>query len=116
MEAKCRKNHRTFYPRYDLAADDCWVLTYGIKDLPQGQSVGSAGGAGMDLGRTRTGPQYRCPWCGNKDYVRCGRCGNLTCYRDGDFECAYCGNVGKVTGTISADQMKKLVKTTGSGQ
>ena len=44
---------------------------------------------------------YHCPACGNKDIVRCGKCGCITCYDGkGDFTCAYCGNSGKVSGTI----------------
>lgn len=44
---------------------------------------------------------YHCPICGNKDIVRCGKCHNITCYDgSGTFKCAYCGNRGKVCGTI----------------
>ena len=44
---------------------------------------------------------YHCPICGNKDIVRCGKCHRITCYDgSGYFKCAYCGNSGKVSGTI----------------
>jgi len=44
---------------------------------------------------------YRCPICGNKDIVRCGKCHNITCYDgSGSFTCAYCGNSGRVSGVM----------------
>ena len=51
---------------------------------------------GLDTSRT-----YHCPICGNKHIVRCGRCHHITCYdQRGNFTCAYCGNSGKVSGTM----------------
>ena len=39
--------------------------------------------------------------CRNKHIVRCGRCHHITCYdQSGNFTCAYCGNSGKVSGTM----------------
>lgn len=53
---------------------------------------------GLHVGRT-----YHCPVCGNKDIVRCGKCKRITCYDGkGTFTCAYCGNSGKVSGTIDS--------------
>lgn len=53
---------------------------------------------GLYVGRT-----YHCPVCGNKDIVRCGKCKRITCYDGkGTFTCAYCGNSGKVSGTIDS--------------
>ncbi len=43
----------------------------------------------------------KCPTCGNTGFVKCGRCGELTCWNEGHFVCAACGNSGEVTGTIS---------------
>lgn len=118
FEAKCIKTGKLFYPRYDLAADDCWTLTYGVKELPYGHKAAGAGGPGFAITATKVGPQYKCPWCGNTSYVRCGRCGKLTCYDDrtDTFTCGHCGNRGKITGTISTDEMKSMVKSSGSGQ
>lgn len=118
LEAKCLKTRKLFYPRYDLGADDYWVLTYGEKTLPAGHSAAGAQGPRFNIPRRRVGPQYKCPWCGDTDFVRCGRCHNLTCHDAGskDFTCAHCGNTGKITGTISGDDMKNMVKSSGSGQ
>ena len=113
LEAKCAVCGKTFYPRYDLAADDCWVLTYGVKELPTGMDSSN-----ININRRRTGPQYKCPWCGNTDFVRCGRCGKITCHdaNKDTFSCVHCGNTGKISGVISGDDMKSMVKTSGSGQ
>ena len=53
---------------------------------------------GLHVGRT-----YHCSICGNKDIVRCGKCRRITCYDGkGHFTCAYCGNSGKVSGTMDS--------------
>lgn len=118
LEAKCKKSGKIFYPRYDLGADDSWVLTYGQKELPKGQKVVGSDGPGFKISKRRTGPQYKCPWCGNNDFVRCGNCGKITCHPSGytSFTCAYCGNSGKITGTITSDDIKGMVKSSGNGQ
>lgn len=102
LKILCVQEKKSFHARYDFAADDRWVLTYGIKDAGFSDIHNSDGNSKkIDIGQSRTGPQYRCPYCGNKDYVRCGKCKKLTCYSgDGDFECASCGNIGTVTGVI----------------
>lgn len=57
--------------------------------------------AGLYASRT-----YHCPVCGNKDIVRCGICLRITCYDgSGSFKCAYCGNSGKVSGTMDRVQV-----------
>lgn len=54
--------------------------------------------SGLYVGRT-----YHCPVCENKDIVRCGKCRRITCYDGkGHFTCAYCGNSGKVSGTMDS--------------
>lgn len=117
-EAKCGSTKQTFYPRFDLGADDSWVLTYGVKELPTGQQVSSAGNSRLDLSRMRDGPQYKCPWCGNKGLVGCGYCGKLTCYNDRDRHsvCAHCGKRGRIGGSFSGKDMEKSVIASGSGQ
>ncbi len=109
MRARCQKNKRDFALRYDFGADGRWVLTYGVTlqemDRNSGQSVGNKT---IDIGRTRTGPQYKCPYCGSKSFVRCGRCRCLTCYDEkGYFTCAYCNNSGEVKGYIDFLEGKK---------
>lgn len=118
LEAKCIKSGKIFYPRYDLGADDSWVLTYGQKELPKGQKTVGSDRPGFKISKRRVGPQYKCPWCGNTGFVRCGNCGKITCCPGGStsFTCAYCGNSGKITGTITGDDIKGMVKSSGNGQ
>lgn len=46
--------------------------------------------------------QIRCPTCGSDGFVKCGKCGELTCHVYGEsyFKCASCDNEGTVSGTI----------------
>ena len=105
LSVNCVRTHRTFYARYDFAYDGVWVLTYGLKDMPSDKS-GSSGSSGIskiDLSNSRTGPQYKCPYCGNTEFVLCGKCKKLTCYSgSGNFVCDHCGNTGEVSGTIES--------------
>lgn len=101
----CVSTHKTFYARYDYAYDNKWVLTYGLKSIPSDSSGGISTGnmSKIDMSNTRVGPQYKCPYCGNYDFVRCGRCHKLTCYSgSGKFVCDHCGNTGDVNGTIDS--------------
>lgn len=105
LPINCVNAHRTFYARYDFAYDGAWVLTYGLKDIPLDVSGGSKSGEGreIDLSNSRTGPQYRCPYCGNTSFVQCGACHKLTCYSgNGNFACDHCGHTGEVSGTIDS--------------
>ena len=105
IPAKCGKTSRDFYMMYYKAFDGKWVLTYGKKELPR--SSGGAGNAvAVKLDSVRTGPQYKCPHCGQKYTFKCWNCGKSTCY-DGDDQdgrevvCAHCGESG-VFRTVSS--------------
>lgn len=112
LSAKCGKCKKDFYPRYDFAADDKWVLTYGLKELPAGNGVGDSESM-RDISGGRTGPQYKCPWCGNESFCRCGVCKKITCYSgEGLFTCAFCGNSGIPSGQITDIEISGL----GTGQ
>lgn len=112
LEVRCSETKKPFFARFDYAADDTWALTYGVRNLPAGESV-SSGSSQQDISNLRVGPQYRCPDCGSVDFVRCGACGKQTCYKGtGLFHCAYCGNSGEVKGTIDTID----VTNSGNGQ
>lgn len=112
LEVKCSKSKNNFYARFDYAADNVWVLTYGVKDLPAGEKV-SSGNSQQDISNMRIGPQYKCPYCQSKSFVKCGVCGNLTCYDEsGHFDCVHCSNSGTVSGYID----KVDVSNSGRGQ
>ena len=102
LPVNCVRTHKTFYARYDFAFDKIWVLTYGVEKLPDQYSDQLKNATSeVDVLHSRTGPQYRCPFCGQNSFVHCGRCGGLTCYSgDGLFTCDHCGNTGKVEGRI----------------
>lgn len=104
LPVKCVSSHNTFYARYDYAYDGVWVLTYGLKSAPSDASESSSTGiTKINLGNSRTGPQYKCPYCGNTEFVRCGKCRKLTCYSGrGTFHCEHCGHSGEVTGYIES--------------
>ena len=105
IPAKCGKTSRDFYMMYYKAFDGKWVLTYGKKELPR--SSGGAGNAvAVKLDSVRTGPQYKCPHCGQKYTIKCWNCGKSTCYDGDDHDgrevvCAHCGESG-VFRTVSS--------------
>ncbi len=83
LPVNCIKTHKTFYARYDYAYDEIWVLSYGLKDLPEDMAKDEGSGvAKMRLGNSRTGPQFKCPYCENRGFVQCGKCKKLTCYAE----------------------------------
>lgn len=106
VPARCDKTKKDFYIRTDLNAEGKWVFTYGLKELPEQETLYSDGAAELqelDLSNgIKTGPQYKCPYCGNTDFVRCGRCQKQTCLAHGrtDFHCAHCDIIGTLNGGI----------------
>lgn len=117
LKMKCSKTRQPFYVRHDFAADDRWVRTYGVKEIPDGENVGGVG-MQVDYTSVRIGPQYKCPDCGNRNFVHCGKCGEYSCYSGSreskHFKCAHCGFEGE----ISSDKFIESVeaKNTGVGQ
>lgn len=99
VPAKCGKSGKDFYMMYYKAFDDIWVLTYGKKELPHQTNSGGGNSVAVNLTPTRTGPQYKCPHCGQKYTFTCWNCGKKTCF-DGDRHdgreviCAYCSKSG----------------------
>lgn len=102
----CEKTHETFYARYDYAYDGVWVLSYGLKTLPSDINNNfddSSSVYKIDISNARTGPQYKCPYCGNTGFIRCGKCGGkFTCFSgEGDEAyCDHCKETRKISGTI----------------
>lgn len=100
IEAECSQYNQKFYLRYDYAADDVMGANIWSKRKRTFSScIGQS--RSIDMSQTRTGPQYRCPYCGNEDIVRCGACGKLKCHDSSSkwFRCS-CGNSGEISGRI----------------
>lgn len=104
LPVNCVSAHKTYYARYDYAYDGVWVLSYGLKEVPS-DGVGSSvsGIAKIDISNSRTGPQYKCPYCGNRMFVRLRQMPQAdmlfwkrTVYMRSLWEC------GEVTGTSDA--------------
>lgn len=115
IKAYCVNEHKPFYMRYDYAADDCWARTYGIKELTLSDSKSLTNSASdFDISNSRIGPQYKCPWCGNKRFWRHGACGSINCW-DGRLNNVTCGNCG-VTCTLGDGVVTTLSGTSGNGQ
>ena len=110
IPAKCGKTSRDFYMMYYKAFDGKWVLTYGMKELPRSSEV-SGSPVAVRLKPTRTGPQYKCPHCGQEYTFTCWNCGKRTCY-DGDSHdgrevvCAHCRKPGVFRSSNSVDDRK----------
>jgi predicted RNA-binding Zn-ribbon protein involved in translation (DUF1610 family) len=68
-------------------------------------SVIPSSGNGAARGAFNVSPEYAgCPHCGADNFVRCGRCRELSCYDTSweIFHCPRCGNSGRITGTIDS--------------
>jgi len=103
LPVNCCNVHSKFYARYDTDYYGDWVLTYGLKTVLTDVGIEQNGSNSfdIDISNSKLGPQYRCPYCGNKEFVRCGSCKKYTCYSgNGRFICDHCGSTGEVTGTI----------------
>ncbi len=99
LEAKCVKTNKDFYIRFDKAAGGIWCQTYGVKYKPQNLNNTAYNAIKIDISKSTVGPQYSCPHCGNDNYIKCGTCGKLTCFKYGDkeFTCAHCGKHSTVS-------------------
>ena len=59
--------------------------------------------------------KMRCPYCGNENFIKCRKCGEMTCSPRGatEFKCQSCGNAGKISGTISKVSASKSESANG---
>lgn len=113
IPAKCNKTGKKFYIREDLAADGMWVRTYGITSIPDSEK-GNADEIVIDFNNHRQGPQYKCPYCGNKGIFLCTGCGVKACCYDGS-ETWHCPISGE-SGTFSSESATSISGSGGKGQ
>ena len=53
---------------------------------------------GITVSRT-----YHCPHCGNKNFVKCAKCGQVSCHDgSGQSTCPFCGLTNRVGGIIQS--------------
>ena len=97
--AKCGSSKQPFGIRMEKISD-VWHCTWAFAINEQAAKREGYDSV-MVSGKVETDAEYPgCPYCGNTGWVRCGACGNLTCYNSGRFTCSWCGNSGEV---VSAD-------------
>ncbi len=103
----CETDKQTRIATFRLSGTT-WELTEVAADpLPES---GVVPGRIEMSGQFNTASGYAgCPGCGADNFVRCGGCGELNCWRRANTHhtCAKCGNHGKVQGSIqSLDAME----------
>lgn len=120
IEARCSANNKPFFVRCDMAADGTWVQTYGLRNRPVDRNSDSSEQK-IDLNKVVIGPQYRCPYCGRRSFVKHGACGRISCYQHdldkGNFHCGWCDEDGILDKPGSgADKPFDVDGRSGSGQ
>lgn len=102
---KCKKSHKSYGIRVERRTDNVWYETWAF---PLSEKAGNNEGYGSTKisGRIELEDEYPgCPYCEEKYWVKCGRCGKLTCY-DGtetEFKCEWCGATGKIQSAETFD-------------
>ncbi|MCL1914302.1 MAG: hypothetical protein FWG10_10630 [Eubacteriaceae bacterium] len=107
--AHCSNTGKPFYVRFDFAADNKWVMTYGIASQDKNEhQEGEA--AKVDYKNFRIGPQFKCPYCKNGTIALCS-CKAYACVGLDEkmMVCPTCGKKGwlsKLKKNISGSQGK----------
>lgn len=114
LRAKCRKTKMDFIIRLEHEKNG-WCLVYASKEEMDAFSSNMSGGRKeYELkfsDNVFVGKEYACPYCGNKDLVKCSSCGRFTCSRGiGIFKCAYCKNTGIVSGKVTSAYVEHIVQ------
>ena len=96
--ARCLKNKKLFGMRVQKMEDNDWWRTWAF-EVDERRAAKEGYQATAVEGNLYALDSYPgCPYCGAKEFVRCGTCGRLTCWNQEDkYVCAWCGNSGDVT-------------------
>ncbi len=99
VAARCRQNAQDSVIRLELRSGQWWAA-HGAPTAPwesQGTPTAVSGGIW-------SAPEYACPYCEAHNFMRCGSCGKLTCWKPADSVavCRWCGNTGPVSGSIDS--------------
>ncbi len=102
--AKCARSKECFGVRTEKK-EGAWHQTWAFKlNL---QVASREGYAEQSVsGKVLIDPEYPgCPYCGEKGWFSCGKCGKLTCHNgsESSVTCTWCGNTGKVFTADSFD-------------
>ena len=120
IPAKCEKTGKDFFVESYQAYDGTWVFAYGV-DALSGAKGDSHGNTAASLAYARSGPQFSCPYCGQRRCFMCCVCGKITCYDGNNSEgrkitCGCCG--ASLVFDPRSDSSKKInfSGVSGSGQ
>ena len=120
VKAYCGSTKQPYYIRYDKAADGAWVESYGLKELPpaDASSFSGSNAIGIDVSSARTGPQFKCPWCGNRSYWKHSsdpNCQSVNCWDGKTMSNLPCGKCGKLC-SLGTSTIQTLDGSGGRGQ
>lgn len=105
VSAKCGSSKLVFGIRLEEVSSGAWAMNWAFPI--DAERVVAEGYEGTIVGSPSIDPVYPgCPSCGNKSIMQCFRCRAITCLgaeaRVGT--CAYCGNAGRIEGSITSMQ------------
>jgi hypothetical protein len=101
--AKCSQHqHQSFGIRFEEMSPRQWVAdwAFAIKETAAKREGYDRTQITGTFKLTNTYPN--CPYCESSNIIRCGKCGKVSCWQEGDFTCGWCGNRGKVSGHIQS--------------
>lgn len=100
--AQCPKTHGLYGIRTQKERDGSWLMTWSFK-LDNKKAAAEGYDRSKISGAVYFSEKYPgCPYCGTIGWVKCGKCGMLSCYGAGangenpPFKCPKCGNGGNV--------------------
>ena len=101
---RCPETKKLFGVRMDLHNNGVWKAAWAF---PLKESTAKNEGYGEET-INYTGEldeEYPgCPYCESKSFIRCGKCGKLTCnVGQSYFHCTWCGSSGKISYASSID-------------
>ena len=91
--AKCKNRNYTYGIRIQKMDDGDWWRTWAF---PIDEQRGNREGYGIT--RIQGNMFYKegypgCPYCKTMDFVQCGKCSKLTCFKgENSMICSWCGN------------------------
>ncbi|REG11416.1 hypothetical protein DFR64_1297 [Pelolinea submarina] len=107
VEAKCVNTQQLYYLEFRQDDLSSWYFKDAFKHeiIPDQKSVGIKIEKNMISGKINWGNIF-CPYCSSTGIVQCAKCKRLTCHHNAtagaSFQCAWCGNSGKIGGYIKS--------------